>query len=177
VDGRSEILSLGVVMYGMFTGEKPFPSQSITTVISKILSEDPVPLRRLNPSLHPGLNEIVLRALAKEPEERYQLCRGIAERSAQLCALGAAGQDNPDATLISPRTLPGQPFSTPTTPLRTPYFEGSKVAAGAHSLQSRGAIPSHAPEVRRTGPLPPVSDPERSPRTFATVLAAVFCFV
>jgi eukaryotic-like serine/threonine-protein kinase len=72
VDGRSDIFSLGVMMYEMLTGEKPFPGQSITTVIYKIVNEDPIPPRQINPSLHAGLNEIVLRALAKDPEVRYQ---------------------------------------------------------------------------------------------------------
>ena len=174
VDGRTDIFSLGVAMYEMLTGEKPFPGQSITTVIYKIVNEDPVPPRQLNPSLHPGLNEIVLRALAKEPEQRYQTCRELLEDLRNYRALGAAGQDNPDATLISPRNLPGQPFSTPTTPLRTPYFEDSKVAAAAHSLQARAATPSQTPAVRRTGPLLPVPEPEKKPGTFATVLAAIF---
>jgi serine/threonine protein kinase len=174
VDGRTDIFSLGVAMYEMLTGEKPFPGQSITTVIYKIVNEDPVPPRQLNPSLHPGLNEIVLRALAKEPEQRYQTCRELLEDLRNYRALGAAAQDNPDATLISPRNLPGHPFSTPTTPLRTPYFEDMKVAATAHSLQNRAATPSQTPAVRRTGPLPAVPEPENQPGTFATVLAAIF---
>ena len=174
VDGRTDIFSLGVVMYEMLTGEKPFPGQSITTVIYKIVNEDPVPPRQLNPSLHPGLNEIVLRALAKEPEQRYQTCRELLEDLRKYRILGNNSQDNPDATLISSRNLPGHPFSTPTAPLHTPYFEDTKVAAAAYYLQNRAASPSQTPAVRRTGSLPPVAEPENKPGTFATVLAAIF---
>src|ERR1700751_1712959 len=101
VDGRSDIFSLGVVLYEMLTAEKPFPGQSITTVIYKIVNEDPIPPRQLNPSIHPGLNEIVLRALSKEPETRYQNCREMLEDLRNYRALGA-NDGNPDATLISP---------------------------------------------------------------------------
>lgn len=173
VDGRTDIFSLGVVMYEMLTGEKPFPGQSITTVIYKIVNEDPIPPRQLNPSLHPGLNDIVLRALAKEPEERYQSCRELLEDLRNYRALGGAERNNPDATLVSPRNQPG-PFVTPTTALRTPYFEDSAAAAAAHSLQNRAASPSHTPAVRRTGPLAPLpQEPEKKSSPIKTVLAAM----
>ena len=173
VDGRSDIFSLGVVLYEMLTGEKPFPGQSITTVIYKIVNEDPVPPRQLNPSIHPGLNEIVLKALAKEPEVRYQTCREMLEDLKSYRHLGATDR-GPDATLISPRTGPaGQLFATPTSPLR-PYAEDPATAAPAHALQNRTSSPMQTPTMRRTGPVQPYQEPPRKPSTFATVLAAIF---
>ena len=172
VDGRTDIFSLGVVLYEMLTGEKPFPGQSITTVIYKIVNEDPIPPRQLNPSIHPGLNEIVMRALAKEPDVRYQSCREMMEDLRNYRALGG-NERNPDATLISPRQGAGQPFATPTRPLRTPYPGDPVTAAAAHSLQNRSNSPLQTPTVRRTGSLPTVEEPRKKDSPFATALAAL----
>jgi eukaryotic-like serine/threonine-protein kinase len=174
IDGRTDIFSLGVVLYEMLTGEKPFPGQSITTVIYKIVNEEPIPPRQLNPSIHPGLNEIVMRALTKDPDARYQSCREMLEDLRNYRALG--GNDrNPDATLVSPRGQGmGQPFSTPTSPLRTPRPEELSPASTPRSLQQHGLSPLQTPTMRRTGSLPPIETaPEKKASTFATVLAFI----
>src|SRR5947199_8315881 len=65
LDGRSDLFSFGVILYEMVTGEKPFAGDNITTIIYKIVNEEPIPPRELNPAIHPGLNRVVLKALAK----------------------------------------------------------------------------------------------------------------
>src|ERR1700741_1988646 len=77
VDGRTDIFSLGVLLYEILTGEKPFPGQNITTVIYKIVNEEPVPPRQLNPSIHQGISAVVMKALEKDPPQRYQHCRDL----------------------------------------------------------------------------------------------------
>jgi len=172
VDGRSDIFSIGVMLYEMLTGEKPFPGQSITTVIYKIVNEEPIPPRQINPSIHPGLNDIVLRALAKEPEVRYQSCRELLEDLRNYRALGG-NERNPDATMISPRPGAMLPLNAEANGLRGAHIEDPMTAATVRSLQNRAGGPSQTPAVRRTGPVRPIEPPKKK-NTVATVLAALF---
>lgn len=72
LDGRSDLFSVGVMLYEMVTGERPFEGQSITTIMYKIVHEEPIAPRKLDSSIHPGLSAVVERALAKSPEMRFQ---------------------------------------------------------------------------------------------------------
>jgi len=68
---RSDLFSLGIVLYQMLTGVPPFDGSSVAAVCAQILTSDPVEPSRRNPSLPPGLDHIVMRCLAKKPEDRY----------------------------------------------------------------------------------------------------------
>ncbi len=72
VDGRSDLYSFGVTLYEMLTGRKPFVADTSYTVLNAQLNEAPKPPLEWNPAVPPALNEIVLRALAKRPEDRFQ---------------------------------------------------------------------------------------------------------
>jgi len=78
LDGRSDIFSLGSILYELTSGEKAFPGQNVTTVIYKIVHEAPTPITALQPGLDAGLEAIVLKALAKSPEQRFQTCAELA---------------------------------------------------------------------------------------------------
>jgi hypothetical protein len=72
IDGRSDLFSLGVVLYELLTGHKPFSGDSISSVIYRIVNEDPREARSVRPDLDPELSRLLVRALAKRPEDRFQ---------------------------------------------------------------------------------------------------------
>jgi serine/threonine protein kinase len=75
VDGRSDLFSLGVILYSMVSGYRPFQGDSVTTVCFKLANHDPLPPSALDPDLPHGVDAIIMRAMAKEPAQRYQ--RGL----------------------------------------------------------------------------------------------------
>ncbi len=70
-DRRSDIYSLGVVMYELFTGKLPFDAETPVAVAMKHIQEQPVPPRKLNPTIPKGIEQIILKAMSKEVRLRY----------------------------------------------------------------------------------------------------------
>jgi serine/threonine-protein kinase len=79
VDGRSDLYSLGCVVFEMVTGRAPFLGDSPVAVASKHVLEQPTPASRLNPDVSPDLDAVILRALAKNPANRYQTAEEFRE--------------------------------------------------------------------------------------------------
>jgi len=77
VDVRSDLFSLGVMLYEMATGQRPFTGDTSISIISSIVKDTPSPITTLNPSLPHDLERIVRRALAKDPERRYQNAKDL----------------------------------------------------------------------------------------------------
>jgi serine/threonine protein kinase len=78
VDARSDLFSLGVILYTLLTGYRPFQGNSATTVCFKVVNHEPLPVTALDSELPPELGIIVSRAMAKNPAERYQTGREMA---------------------------------------------------------------------------------------------------
>ena len=97
IDGRSDLFSAGVILYQFLTGEKPFTGQ-LTTIMHKVLKEEPIAPSELNVQVPPGFDSLMKKALAKRPDERFQTAQAFIS-ALQATATGGAQVDS-DATLI-----------------------------------------------------------------------------
>ena len=111
VDERSDLYSAGVILYELLTGDKPFTG-SVTTIMQKVLRQEPIEPSVLNPLLSNAWDAVTKRAMAKRPEARFQSARQFAETLKQFFASGAV-----DVSLEA--TLPGT-GSTADLPGETP---------------------------------------------------------
>ena len=79
VDRRSDVYSLGALLYSLLTGKAPFKSESIADLMAQVIRDDPVPPRRLDPSVDRSLEQICLKCLAKRREDRYETAEALAK--------------------------------------------------------------------------------------------------
>src|SRR5215467_12206308 len=77
LDGRSDIFSLGAVLYEMLTGKRAFEGKSQLSVATAILEKEPAPIASIKPLTPPGLDHAIRRCLAKDPDERWQMARDL----------------------------------------------------------------------------------------------------
>ena len=129
VDGRSDLFSVGVMLYEMITGERPFDGQSITTIMYKIVHETPTSPRALDSSIPPGLSAVIEQSMAKSPEERFQTGTALTAaldnyQSFQPSTISATTVNLPPATVLTPPETPQSAAKPP----KPPRSRRSKIA-------------------------------------------------
>src|ERR1017187_3815385 len=90
VDGRSDQFSLAVIAYEMLTGEKPYTGEHLTTVVYKIVAEEPVPPHTLNATLVGPIEDVLYKGLAKKPGGRFATCHEFVRTLEKACASSRA---------------------------------------------------------------------------------------
>jgi eukaryotic-like serine/threonine-protein kinase len=96
VDRRSDIFSFGTVLYEMATGFKPFGGKNNVDILYAVCNEIPKPISNFNPEAMPGLQEILDKAMAKDPSKRYQTMQAMLADLKFISSGGIAGQYVPD---------------------------------------------------------------------------------
>ncbi len=138
-----DIYALGVVLFELATGQLPFQADTAMNVVLKHLYEEPPPLSSLRPDLPPLMDEVVQRALRKEPEQRYASAGELA-RALQAAWPGAA----PSAKSATRPARATADDSAHQTPARTPRTASASPPATAKKERERPATPKSGSKAR-----------------------------
>jgi peptide/nickel transport system substrate-binding protein len=175
IDGRSDVYALGAILYQLLSGQLPFNSTTPHGMIIQHIT-DPLPdIRRVKPELPAGVQELIARAMAKDPAERYATAGALARALTALAAAPAPEAEAPRLTPAAPASgqttqLDSQP-AQPTAPrpeiqaAPTPATDETRLKPGAAApasgqttqLDSQPALPLLARPP--AGPLQPQSGP------------------
>ena len=170
-DARADVYSLACVLYECLTGTPPYPG-TMEQQIAGHLHLDPPKPSSLNPAIPAGFDEVIARAMAKNPEERYQTATELAA-AAQHALSGAPVETRPAATLIDDRgsspTARWQP-PTPAGPIDPTLAAPQQPGAG----QPYGNRPDQARQQPATPWAPPPARSSQTPAASQTISVGRF---
>jgi serine/threonine protein kinase len=154
---QSDLYAVGVILYEMFAGELPFDAQDPMDLALMHMKQPPRPPRDLRPEISPALEAVILKALAKEPADRYQSGAALADALDQALGTGSAQVDETVAHLPSwdhaagaaaEGTAAGRP-ATARPPVPVPVAIASPASSSAGEDAAQPVPPSAVPRARR----------------------------
>ncbi len=116
LDARSDIYSLGIIMYHMFTGKLPFTADTPIGVVTKHLTQEAIRPREIRPEIHPAVEALIMRLMAKDREQRPATCQDV-KVEVDLVRKQIASGDAFDQTAPMPRPSTEELFSADSRPL------------------------------------------------------------
>jgi serine/threonine-protein kinase len=167
VDGRSDQFSLAVIAFEMLTGEKPYSGEHLTTVVYKIVAEEPAAPHRLNPTIGVAIESVVRKSLSKKPDLRYATCQEFARALEKACAASKGWKTMPRGGSLNEPTMVDSakpvvmlpPARRASDEQRTtgflPFLLAILVAAGLLALIGWQAAPWLSNQVQATKPPAP----------------------
>jgi serine/threonine-protein kinase len=175
IDGRTDLFSLGVILYWMATGEQPFPGETMTTVSYKIVHTEPVPPARLNPLVPAQLDKVIMKCLSKNPADRYQSGEELAQALAEVRS-GATPASL--RTVIPETTMSGRDDQATVDAVRS--LPPKRVTSSGRTEAPVAGMTEEAVAMTSTAPLPaPPAKPaaKKSMGVLATVTAVLLAVV
>jgi len=136
VDGRSDQFSLAVITYEALTGEKPFTGDHLTTVVFKIVAEEPVAPLRLNSSLSGTIDSVVRKGLAKKPDARYATCQEYISALERACEGSKGWKTMPRGGVLGEPTVADVARPAPILPAARRRLEGTSTTELAAKRKS-----------------------------------------
>jgi len=151
VDSRSDIFSLGVVTFEMITGEKLFPGDTEISVLEAVRQGRIRPPRQVNPAVPLDVEEIVLRAVAADPQDRFQSAGELKTRIESILSALAPAPSHTDLAFYIHRVLDTEPAAEPDFNQATPPAPAATATAAAASAPAPPPVRTPEPEPE---PLP-----------------------
>jgi serine/threonine protein kinase len=137
VDHRTDIFSMGAVLYEMATGQRPFVGVTSTEISSSILRDMPKAVTELRAELPSGLQRIVERCLAKEPTERYGLTRELYDAVERLRRDVSSGSKSAAASTSRKASIAVLPFTNMSADPENEFFADGITAIAIATLDSK----------------------------------------
>ena len=135
IDRRTDVFSAGIILYQFLTGEKPFTGSGAWTIAKKIIQEEPPLPSSLNNAVTSLFDAVVNRALAKNPDNRFQTARDLAV-ALKRAIEGKSDEDDSDKTIVGALSEPLAPAARSSTSNRTVEQTRGGTASGAGATQA-----------------------------------------